>query len=178
MTNVQDAPKAGILVVLPALVDHPGLIAWGDAIELAGVVNVSTFHVLYLAGCVAGDDDMARDRLLTASHRALQQWALARTIGEPLAEDTHLHAATTDDAESAVRTLVARGGIDRVVVASCAETRSMIAGLAGSPPCSLSIITSGRTARDEPKETPRIHSAPLATPAPLPTPPVVTDAVG
>ena len=167
---------AGILVVLPALVDHPGVIAWDRAMELA--TSASTLHVLLLAGPVSGDDERATERLLTASQRTVQQWALAGTIGDGLAQNTHLHVATKNDAEAAVRTLVARVGIDHVFVAPCADTRSMVAGLATDPPCSLVLVSSAVERGEELGDAPPIQSAPLATPAPLPPPPVVSDAVG
>jgi hypothetical protein len=175
--NAHAASESSLLIVLPALVDHPGVIAWGKGFELAKATHAS-LHVLYVLGGAMPDDAVGIDRALVAAEDALQQWVLGRTIGWSGAEETELHLTPSDHAEAAVRAVVRRGEIDTVVVARCDDTVTLVDGLVADAPCSVVLASAAPRPSAPIADEPPLRSSTLATPAPLPAPPVVTDAIG
>lgn len=186
MTNDPHSTSVrAVAILLPALVDHPGNVAWQRGVELARATGADV-HVLHPVH--GGDADRRdHDRGLIAAERALQQWVLGRTIGKPVAQRVTLHVAWQSDTMRAVDELVAHRGVDTVVVAVTRDTEALVKMLTDRLPCSVHLAaerprvaaaSEGRVDEVDGAREMSLRSVELAVPGPLPDPPSVTAVVG
>lgn len=192
-TPLTPEPLHACAVVLPALVDHPGNVAWQRAFELAHATG-AVLHVLHpLDADVEREQD--RERALVAAERGLEQWVRGRTLGTSVAERVTIHLTWQSDTLGALNALVRDAGVEAIVIGAADDLRATVASLLEEMPCSLLVATErtleGSRARethasqlqtadrDESGESEiLLRSAPLAMLAPMPDPSVVSDAVG
>jgi len=187
MTHSTDdnGPLRALAIVLPALVDHPGNVAWQRGIELARALDAEV-HVLHTLHGKAPEGS-ARERRLVAAERGLQQWVLGRCVGKPIAQRIMLHVVWQVDTLRALDTLVEGRGVDTVVIAPTDDRRDLVAEVIDRLPCSVHLAAerlrqperdAEEVLRAEAEAEPVMRSTELAVPGPLPEPPVVADAVG